>query len=53
MLYSRRDLGKIAITAGAACTLMAARPNSIFGGVQIGNHHLQLSRPSHESPRRF
>src|SRR5215471_7393817 len=36
MLYTRRDLGKIAIAAGAASRLMAAKPNSMFGGVQIG-----------------
>src|SRR5262245_62418922 len=36
MLYSRRDFGKIAAAAGAASTLMAAKPNSVFGGVQIG-----------------
>jgi sugar phosphate isomerase/epimerase len=36
MLYSRRDFGKIAVAAGAASTLMAAKPNSVFGGVQIG-----------------
>src|SRR6266571_2334330 len=36
MLYTRRDLGKIAVAAGAASTLMAAKPHSVFGGVQIG-----------------
>src|ERR1035438_9531133 len=36
MLYTRRDLGKIALAAGTAAKLMAAKPNSIFGGVQIG-----------------
>src|SRR5215470_11986254 len=37
MLYTRRDIGKIAIAAGAASRLMAAaKPNSRFGGVQIG-----------------
>jgi sugar phosphate isomerase/epimerase len=36
MLYTRRDIGKIAIAAGAASRLMAAKPNSVFGGVQIG-----------------
>jgi sugar phosphate isomerase/epimerase len=36
MLYSRRDLGKLAVAAGAASSLLAAKPNSNFGGVQIG-----------------
>jgi sugar phosphate isomerase/epimerase len=36
MRYSRRDFGKIALGAGAASALMAAKPNSVFGGVQIG-----------------
>src|SRR5689334_23975723 len=36
MLYTRREVGKIALAAGAASRLMAARPNSNFGGVQIG-----------------
>jgi sugar phosphate isomerase/epimerase len=36
MLYSRRDIGKIALAAGTAARLMAAKPNSVFGGVQIG-----------------
>src|SRR5215471_4448368 len=36
MLYTRRDIGKIALAAGAASRLMAAKPNSNFGGVQIG-----------------
>lgn len=36
MIYTRRDFGKIAAAAGAASTLMAAKPNSVFGGVQIG-----------------
>ena len=36
MLYTRRDLGKIALAAGTAAKLMEAKPNSIFGGVQIG-----------------
>ncbi len=36
MLYTRRDIGKIALAAGAASPLFAARPNSVFGGVQIG-----------------
>jgi sugar phosphate isomerase/epimerase len=36
MLYTRRDLGKLALAAGAATPLLAAKPNSNFGGVQIG-----------------
>jgi len=36
MLLTRRDIGKMALGAGAAARLMAARPNSVFGGVQIG-----------------
>jgi sugar phosphate isomerase/epimerase len=36
MLYTRRDLGKIAIAAGAASRLRAAKPDSVFGGVQVG-----------------
>ena len=36
MSYTRRDFGKIALVAGAASRLMAAKPNSVFGGVQIG-----------------
>ena len=37
MLYTRRDVGKIALTAGVALTLKGAgKPNSKFNGVQIG-----------------
>ena len=36
MLYTRRDMGKIALAAGTASRLMAAKPDSVFGGVQIG-----------------
>ena len=36
MLYTRRDFGKLALAAGAASPLLAAKPNSNFGGVQIG-----------------
>ena len=36
MQYTRRDLGKLALAAGAASPLLAAKPNSNFGGVQIG-----------------
>lgn len=35
MLYTRRDIGKMALAAGSA-GLLAAKPNSNFGGVQIG-----------------
>jgi len=35
MLYTRRDIGKVALAAGSA-GLLAAKPNSNFGGVQIG-----------------
>ncbi len=36
MLYTRRDVGRIAMAAAAAPGLIAAKPNSVFGGVQIG-----------------
>lgn len=36
MIYTRRDIGRLALAAGAASTLRAAKPNSVFGGVQIG-----------------
>jgi sugar phosphate isomerase/epimerase len=37
MLYTRRDVGKIALAAGAALKLKGAdKPNSKFNGVQIG-----------------
>ena len=36
MLYTRRDVGRIALAAGSASLLKAARPDSKFGGVQIG-----------------
>jgi len=36
MLYTRRDIGRIALAAGTASRLLAAKPNSNFGGVQIG-----------------
>ena len=36
MSYTRRDFGKLALAAGAASRLMAAKPDSVFGGVQIG-----------------
>ena len=36
MTYTRRDFGKVALAAGAASRLIAAKPDSVFGGVQIG-----------------
>jgi sugar phosphate isomerase/epimerase len=37
MLYTRRDLGRVALAAGAAAKLVGAgKPNSKFSGVQIG-----------------
>ncbi|HWC96979.1 MAG TPA: TIM barrel protein [Candidatus Sulfopaludibacter sp.] len=36
MLYSRRDLGKLALAALPATALLAAKPNSKWGGVQVG-----------------
>ncbi len=36
MLYTRRDIGRFALAAGATTALSAAKPNSKFGGVQIG-----------------
>ena len=36
MLFTRRDLGKFALGSATAGRLMAAKPNSNFGGVQIG-----------------
>src|SRR5262245_48612957 len=39
MIYTRRDFGRLALTALPAARLLAApqaRPNSKFGGVQIG-----------------
>jgi sugar phosphate isomerase/epimerase len=36
MLFTRRDFGKAALGVAAAARLMAAKPNSRFGGVQIG-----------------
>jgi sugar phosphate isomerase/epimerase len=36
MLLTRRDFGKAALAAAAAPRLRAAKPNSNFGGVQIG-----------------
>lgn len=37
MHYTRRQFGKVALAAAPAASLMAAdKPNSLFGGVQIG-----------------
>ncbi len=36
MLYTRRDIEKIALATAPAARLLAAKPNSKFGGVQIG-----------------
>jgi sugar phosphate isomerase/epimerase len=36
MLFTRREIGKLALGAAAASKLIAANPNSVFGGVQIG-----------------
>lgn len=36
MQYTRRDIGKLALAALPASTLLAAKPNSKWGGVQVG-----------------
>ena len=36
MTITRRDLGKLALAALPAARLLAAKPNSVFGGVQVG-----------------
>jgi sugar phosphate isomerase/epimerase len=36
MNYTRRDIGKLALAALPAARALAARPNSVFGGVQVG-----------------
>jgi sugar phosphate isomerase/epimerase len=36
MLYTRRDIGRIAAVALPLAARLAAKPNSVFGGVQIG-----------------
>ncbi|MFB3827549.1 MAG: sugar phosphate isomerase/epimerase family protein [Bryobacteraceae bacterium] len=36
MLFTRRDIGKIALGAAGAAKLAGAKPNSKFGGVQVG-----------------
>ena len=36
MSYTRRDIGRMALAALPAARLMAAKPNSLWGGVQVG-----------------
>src|SRR5215469_3114980 len=36
MNYTRRDLGKLALAAVPVALAKAAKPNSVFGGVQVG-----------------
>jgi sugar phosphate isomerase/epimerase len=36
MLLTRREIGRLVLGAGTVARLMAAKPNSIFGGVRIG-----------------
>ena len=36
MFYTRRDIGKIAVAASGGARLLAAKPNSVIGGVRIG-----------------
>jgi sugar phosphate isomerase/epimerase len=36
MPYTRRDFGKLALAGGTAARLIGAKPDSKFGGVQIG-----------------
>src|SRR4029077_916234 len=36
MSYTRRDIGKLALAALPATRMWAAKPNSVFGGVQVG-----------------
>lgn len=36
MHFTRRDIGKLALAALPAAMLRAAKPNSVFGGVQVG-----------------
>jgi hypothetical protein len=36
MNYSRRDIGKMALAAIPVALAKAAKPNSVFGGVQVG-----------------
>ena len=36
MIYTRREIGKLALAALPAARAWAAKPNSVFGGVQVG-----------------
>ena len=36
MIYTRREIGKLALLALPATRSWAAKPNSVFGGVQVG-----------------
>ena len=36
MNFTRRDIGKLALAALPAARIWAAKPNSVFGGVQVG-----------------
>ena len=36
MIYNRREIGKLALAALPAARARAAKPNSVFGGVQVG-----------------
>jgi hypothetical protein len=36
MIYSRREIGKLALAALPVTRLCFAKPNSVFGGVQVG-----------------
>ena len=36
MIYTRREIGKLALLALPATPSWAAKPNSVFGGVQVG-----------------
>lgn len=36
MNFTRRDIGKLALAALPAASLWAAKPNSVWGGVQVG-----------------
>jgi len=36
MIYTRREIGKLALAALPAARASAAKPNSVFGGVQVG-----------------
>ena len=36
MTYTRREIGKLALAALPAARAWAAKPNSVFGGVQVG-----------------